>query len=135
MSEEWREVRPGIEVSSLGRVRVYVQGHRDSDGYPVISGGKRGAKKLRVHNLVAEAFLGPRPKGQVVRHLNDDKDDNSETNLAYGTRRHNYDDAVRNGRIDPCDQENAARLKAVASLGGQWWRGKKRDGVRGRVVP
>jgi hypothetical protein len=42
--EVWKEVRPGLEVSSLGRVRKYLTGHDDGDGYLAISGGKRGSK-------------------------------------------------------------------------------------------
>lgn len=46
---------------------------------------------------MAEAFLGPRPDGLVVRHLDDDRTNNRASNLAYGTASDNQRDSVRNG--------------------------------------
>lgn len=46
-------------------------------------------KRMRVHRLVAEAFLGPGPKGHDVCHLNHDRTDNRPENLKYGTRSEN----------------------------------------------
>lgn len=55
-------------------------------------------KRGMVHQLVAYAFLGPRPAGQVVRHKDDNKDNNCVSNLEYGTDSDNKQDALRNGR-------------------------------------
>jgi hypothetical protein len=55
-------------------------------------------RPMMVHQLVARAFLGLRPEGQVTRHLDDDVMNNSISNLAYGTKSENREDAVRNGR-------------------------------------
>ena len=134
MQEEWVFVTDTTEVSSLGRVRQYVTGHPDSDGYLRISGGRRGAKYNLIHNLVAKAFLGVKQPGQIVRHLNDKREDNRAANLAYGTRGQNYADAVRNGRVDPWCPVRLARLLRVASQGGAWWKGRKRHGFRGKAV-
>ena len=71
----------------------------DKDGYHEVCLSANGHKKRRsIHKLVAEAFLGPCPPGQLVRHLNDDKDNNAAINLSYGTDSENKRDAVRNGR-------------------------------------
>lgn len=51
----------------------------------------------KVHVLVLEAFVGPRPAGMVARHLNDIPTDNRVENLAWGTYTDNAYDAVRNG--------------------------------------
>lgn len=59
-------------------------------------GGNR--RYISVHTLIAETFLGPRPPGAVIRHLNDIPTDNRVSNLAYGTPRENNLDAVKNGR-------------------------------------
>lgn len=57
-----------------------------------------GRQRTRpVHALVAEAFLGPRPDGLQVRHLNGDRTDARVSNLAYGTQSENMLDAVRHG--------------------------------------
>jgi hypothetical protein len=45
---------------------------------------------------MAEAFIGPRPPGLQVRHLNDHKLDNYVWNLAYGTGKDNCADRERN---------------------------------------
>ena len=55
-----------------------------------------------VHKLVIEAFLGPTPKGQLVRHLNGVSTDNRIENLAFGTAKDNYADAVRHGSYLNC---------------------------------
>ncbi len=51
-----------------------------------------------VHTLVAEAFLGARPGPEyLVCHRDDRKGNNRATNLYYGTRQDNAQDALRNG--------------------------------------
>lgn len=58
-----------------------------------------GQKRLSVHRQMAIAFLGAAPfDGAVVRHLDDDIDNNVLENLAWGTVSDNQVDAVRNGR-------------------------------------
>jgi hypothetical protein len=45
-------------------------------------------------------FKGPPPPGKgYARHLNDDQWDNVLENLAWGSPKDNYDDAVRNGSL------------------------------------
>lgn len=104
--EEWRAVDPigdRYEVSNHGSVRNVkfgraVRGFIDGYGYPAIAvrlNGKR--KQLRIHHLVAKAFL-PNPDDlPVVRHLNDVKTDNRIENLAWGTHQENTNDSVVNG--------------------------------------
>ena len=73
----------------------------------------------QVSHLVAEAFLGPRPDGLIVRHWDDDPANNAPTNLRYGTYSQNSADSVRNGthheagkarchRNHPFSEENTA---------------------------
>lgn len=106
-AEEWRSIPgfPRYEVSSLGRVLSH---HRATPlvrsqqlspiGYFTVrlSDGER--KRTRpVHVLVAEAFHGPRPAGQLVRHLNGDPQDNRAENLCWGTASENQLDSVAHG--------------------------------------
>lgn len=48
-----------------------------------------------MHQLVAEAFLGPRPEGHGVNHLSGDKLNNAPENLEWATQqrnvRHSFD--------------------------------------------
>jgi hypothetical protein len=109
--EEWRPI-PGYEghyaVSSLGRVRSF---KRSS---PRILAPTRAGTKLQylavclsmngvvksfeMQSLVALAFLGPRPKGQQVRHLDGNPKNNTVTNLRYGTPAENAADRKMHGR-------------------------------------
>lgn len=118
VTEEWRPI-PGTdgyyEVSSLGGFRSWrVPGWPDrratrpkpvkprlgTTRYPQVhvywADGRHHNREL--HALVAEAFLGPKPEGLQVRHLNGDPLDNRAANLAYGTQRENELDKVRYGK-------------------------------------
>ena len=66
---------------------------RDSAGYPSAT---LAGRTVRVHQVVAAAFLGPRPPGQLVRHAADDKNDNWIGSLSYGSPQENSDDGRRN---------------------------------------
>jgi hypothetical protein len=55
-------------------------------------------KTMKVHRVVAAAFLGPRPDGLVTCHADDDPTNNRLSNLRYDTLSANQYDAVRNGR-------------------------------------
>ena len=118
MSEEWRPV-PGweyYEVSSLGRVRSLdkitpargggvqkkqgkVLRQQPVQGYLRVTVQGAGHRRtLKVHVLVLEAFVGPKPDvGQECRHLNGDSTDNRADNLMWGTRSENVLDQVFHG--------------------------------------
>ena len=59
-------------------------------------GKKSGVNRL-VHQLVLEAFVGPRPDGLVACHRDDDPDNNHVSNLRWGTYSDNTYDQIRNG--------------------------------------
>lgn len=89
-----RQVRVGHGATRTVRERILRPGPKAS-GHLSVALGKGASND--VHVLVAAAFLGPRPAGHDVRHLDDDPTNNRRENLAYGTRRDNIQDAVRNG--------------------------------------
>lgn len=120
--EEWRPVvgYEGLyEVSNLGRVRSLDRhvamrwpGHRQMirgrikrlhesapTGY-LATGLARDGQKVtkRVHLLVLEAFVGPRPDGMEACHNNGDMHDNRASNLRWDTKRANAQDVLRHGR-------------------------------------
>lgn len=81
-----------------GRVLRASRANSTNNRYRSVGLSKDGKLYMkRVHLLVAEAFIGPRPEGMVLRHLNDDTNDNRLANLAYGTIRDNSRDSVQNG--------------------------------------
>jgi hypothetical protein len=71
-----------------------------SHGYPTVSlwcPDKGKAVTRTLHSLVAEGFLGPTPEGMEVRHDNGVRTDPRLSNLIYGTRTQNIEDAIRHG--------------------------------------
>lgn len=57
----------------------------------------------RVHHLVMDAFGEPKPSdAHEIRHLNGNRRDNRIENLAWGTRRENWQDSVRHGTAVFC---------------------------------
>ena len=112
--EAWKPI-PGYEglyeVSSLGRVKSFhnrgrwksgpegrlLKASPGKNGYPVVCLSRDGATEWRtVHTLMALAFIGACPPGEEVRHLDDDPSNNRLDNLAYGTRKENMEDMLRN---------------------------------------
>jgi hypothetical protein len=68
--------------------------------YPAVKLTFPGPRQVsvRVHVLVAEAFLPPRPTpAHEVRHWDGDRMNNAATNLRWGTRSDNVQDALRHG--------------------------------------
>lgn len=135
MKEQWKPIPEcdGYEVSNMGNARSLDRvitrkdaGHgaqarrkgRSLNPTPVLSGwsGRRyrsiliAGKMHKVSKLVLEAFVGPRPPGNVVRHLNDESLDDRLVNLAWGTYSENAIDRTRNGR-------NPAALKTHCPQG------------------
>lgn len=69
-----------------------------SRGYPSVSLAREGKDfKKYIHNLVLEAYIGPRPQGYQCRHLNGVKTDNRLENLKWGTRSENQLDRNDHG--------------------------------------
>lgn len=79
------------QATRLGRMRVSL---RD---------GRRRESRL-VHQLVLEAFIGPRPEGMVTLHRDGDPKNNQLRNLRYGTQSENMRDAIRHGTHVFCRQ-------------------------------
>lgn len=100
--ETWVPV-PGFndyEVSQGGVIRRAVKGRwpagkvlrpgSQTNGYQVVMLWRdRRQHARRVHSVVAEAFLGPRPEGHDVNHRDCDRTNNAASNLEYLTRAEN----------------------------------------------
>lgn len=57
-------------------------------------------KTVRVHQLVAEAFIGTCPKGMQARHLDGNRMNPCLSNLEYGTATQNEADKKQHGTHD-----------------------------------
>ena len=108
---------------SRGRVRPLrprMGGHRMS----VALYNSDGRRDFPVGHLVMEAFGSPRPNGAVMRHLNDDPDDNRIVNLAWGTQADNMRDALRNGRTVRGEHHPRSKLSEAKVIEARRLRGE-----------
>jgi hypothetical protein len=96
MTVEWRDVPScaGFRACSDGRISGRfgreVAGQADKDGYLrsiMIDAGRRRA--VSHHAMVAEAFLGPKPLGAEVDHIDGQRSNNAASNLRYLTHGEN----------------------------------------------
>lgn len=74
---------------------------RNSDG---------AERRVGVHTLVLEAFVGPCPQGCEARHLNGVADDNALRNLAWGTPLVNAADRDAHGTTARGERHGCAKL-------------------------
>lgn len=80
-------------------------------GYPILVLCRDGRKiNCKLHVLMARAFLGPRPEGGQVRHLDGDKTNCRADNLSYGTHAENMADNVRHGVMARGERHRHAKL-------------------------
>lgn len=69
-------------------------------GYMECGLNKAGVLKVRlVHQLVLEAFVGPRPAGKVGCHNDGDSRNSSAANLRWDTMKANGEDSVKHGAL------------------------------------
>lgn len=133
--EEWRPIPSAggfYEVSSLGRVRsvdrqieqaskwgrpcirrlrgCILRPCREPSGYLGVHLGR--SRKERVHELVAEAFIGPRPPGHHTRHGKLGVSINWPANLSYGTAAQNHQDRIEGGGSRAGERHPLAKLSA-----------------------
>lgn len=143
--EEWRPI-PGSDglysASNLGRIRseptkVATSGRQrgrvlalclDPKGYPQFRLCLFGSHKtIKVHRCIAQTFLGPRPDGLQINHINGNKTDNRVENLEYVTASSNVIHAHRTGLCDgramgersPKAKLTAEQVTAIRSLDGR----------------
>ena len=119
MKELWKPVRSGenYEVSNLGQVRnsntgrlvkPFVDRDQTYDRVQLCNNGR--SRKVMVHTLVAEAFIGLKPDGMEIDHLNTNIHDNRACNLKYVTQEEN-----RRNPLTIFNRSTAAIRKAILS--------------------
>ena len=106
MDERWWYIdgAPGYMISDKGRVWS-IKSQQFIKPKPMDRKGHLGVclsvdgepRYYYVHRLMAKAFIPNPDNYPIVRHLNDVKYDNSLENLAWGTKKDNALDAIRNG--------------------------------------
>ena len=96
-----------ISDSPVKEMSVYI----NKKGYRRVSVrvGK-STRPVQLAVLVLDAFVGPRPPGQVCRHLDGDNSNNKPGNLAWGTHTDNAQDRLRHGRYARGEKHPLAKL-------------------------
>lgn len=96
---EWRPIKQAltgqIRYSQYFTVAFYINGK---------------IKRIKVHRLVLETFVGPMPKGFVSRHLDGDPFNNRLSNLAYSTKKENMMDKRKHGTMYCGERHHSAKL-------------------------
>lgn len=122
-NEEWRSIsgyEGYYEISNMGRVRSLdrisygrsltgrlLRPGRTSGGHRSVGLSRDGvATQYYVHQLVAAAYIGPRPVGYDICHNDNDPDNNRVQNLRYDTRAGNFADKIANGTANPTGYRN-----------------------------
>ena len=113
--EEWRDVvgYEGLyQVSSLGNVR-FSDGRikatrKDKDGYVVTTLIKNAVNKtVKIHRLVAIAFIDNPFNLPMVNHKDEVKDNNNVDNLEWCSSKYNANYGHRNERISKAQKGKA----------------------------
>lgn len=134
----WKPVGFGwgdiYEVSSLGHVRRIgsnaLIGTVSGNGYVRVQLSRAGTTEtFLIHKLVADAFIGPRPDGHHIDHINGVRDDNRFVNLRYCSPQQNISYTVERGANAVADRNGASVLTAdqvrairqAKSEGGRYW--------------
>jgi hypothetical protein len=134
--EEWKDV-PGFvtyyQVSNLGNVRSLERIITKSDSTTMHVPGKvltptyhftcknharwdvgfsisQKPSRHYLHRLVAEAFIGPQPKGYHTCHNDGDEHNNRLCNLRYDLPKNNIADRDKHGRTTKGEQQWKAKL-------------------------
>ena len=99
MTTTFRPIKgcPGYAIGESGEVISFKSGEprfmkpeNNGCGYlSLILHNKGKAKMHSVHSLVAQAFLGDRPEGMVIDHIDGNRLNNHYTNLRYCTQSDN----------------------------------------------
>lgn len=123
MEEEWRSIKgyEYYEVSNLGRIRSWINNkwrkrvtprilspYKLSKGYlgVSLSSTSNSDKTLKIHRLVAEAFI-PNPNNlPQVNHKDENKENNCVSNLEWCTNNYNLSYGTARQRIFKTIEKN-----------------------------
>jgi len=91
--EVWIKIIEDYEISNYGNCRKkdkIINGSIQNKGYKYFQ-LQRNGKRINYffHHLVAQAFLGERPTGLVIDHIDRNRLNNNVTNLRYVSQKEN----------------------------------------------
>ena len=117
--ENWKDIEgfPGYQVSNQGQIRSHKFGkvrimnpgrHRCGCNILLSLDGKKTT--FSVHQLVASHFIGPRPDGYAITHLDGNNLNNQVYNLRYVSLKELARKGYQNGKLK---QHNEQKVRPV----------------------
>lgn len=119
---------PDYRITKSGRVFSYRQGNTlkplslvlDNMGYPIVKlyyrGGTKKFRTIAVHRLVADTFI-PNPNGyECINHKDENKINNSVTNLEWCTKLYNNIYKEKAIKIGLKLRDSSPRKKAIQQI-------------------
>lgn len=106
-----KRIKPGIRGGEVGKL---MKPYRRADGYNMfILREANRSHHVKSHQLVAEAFVGPKPFATAeVRHRDGTRSNNHWRNLRWGTRAENVADQAVHGTDKAGERHHASKLSA-----------------------
>lgn len=115
-------------ISDNGKVfsinsNKFIKQHSDKRGYMNVTLSYKLRKTIRVHRLVAEAFIPNTFNKDTVNHIDGDKTNNSVHNLEWNTQKENavhaFDTGLRVGRRNnnKLSDEQVKEVRLLIGLG------------------
>ena len=124
MKEIWKDIQgyEGLyQVSNLGNVKsfyfdppIILKSCKNQKGYLHIVLNKNGIKKtVRIHRLVAQAFVDNPNNKEQVNHIDGIKINNNACNLEWVSNQENISHASKNGLLADVTGNNNPRCRAI----------------------
>ena len=114
---------PGYYVSDTGELYSDLRGDfkklkgwKDSRGYHVVDLRKDGQRHgMKIHRLVAFAFIENPENKPFINHINGVRDDNRVSNLEWVTHRENVDHAMLTGLV-PTGEDRSTTIRTTEEI-------------------
>lgn len=104
----------GNVISTKFKRKRVLRLHKGNSGYLKVTFSTNGkSKNYMIHSLVAKYFIGERPEGYQINHIDGNKINNNWRNLEYVTQYENMKHAVEKGlhKAISGEEHYSAKLK------------------------
>ena len=126
-NELWKEIKgfPKYLASNKGDIKSFyrnketiLKGSYDHNGYRRVALWLNGKPHhYKVAKIIANTWLGDKPKGYVVAHDNGDHKNDAACNLIYKTQKDNIADKIVHGTMPLGENHHATKLTNIIARG------------------